>query len=145
MRNGILRKIVMAPAKKLLPKHSDKEAQGHLTHLIQSGKPIMVARFGAVEIKAMLYSLLPWPFGKMFRKWAVHDMEMNAGFFPINKTNLRRFAELMLNAATQCDVLASWRPEEIYFKKCLSHAYKSPLSLVGGPSLPPPQKYGLRH
>lgn len=137
MKNGTLRKIVMTPLGKLLPKHTPDEADARLTRLILRGRPFMAARFGAVEIKAMLYSLLPWPLGKVFRKWAVHDMNMNAGFFPANDETLRRFARLMLESMKELDVLASWRPEEIYFKKRLSHAYKIPLGTVGGPGLPP--------
>lgn len=91
----------------------------------------MAARFGAVEIKAMLYVLLPWPLRLAFRKWALHDMEYNAGFFPLTYPPLKRFANLMLSSIESLDVLASWRIEEVYFRKRLAHTYKMSLGCMG--------------
>ena len=51
MKNGTLRKIIMTPMGKLLPKHSPDEANARLTRLILHGRPFMAARFGAVEVK----------------------------------------------------------------------------------------------
>lgn len=127
----------MTPTRLLLPKHTPDEANIRLTQLLLSNRPFMAARFGAVEIKAMLYTLFPWPFRNAFRRWAFHDMNMNAGFFPANDETLRRFTHLMLQSMERLDVLASWRPEEIYFKRRLRQAYKIPLGTLGGPGLPP--------
>lgn len=96
MKNGNLRKILMTPLGKLLPKHSEKEANHHLTQLILQGGSFMAARFGATEIKAMLYSLLPCPINLVFRERALCKMELWSGFFSANDKTLRRFADLML-------------------------------------------------
>lgn len=119
----------------LQPKHSEAEGNKRLTELIVSEKPFMAARFGSVEVKAMLYSLLPRPLGKAFRKWATEYMRMNAGFFPTDDKSLRRFAELMLESMAELDVLAVWRLEELYFRKELRGVYKIPLNVISGPSL----------
>jgi hypothetical protein len=44
-------------------------------------------------------------------------MHNNAGFFPVDKQNMKRFATLMKNSMGQLDILASWRPEELLFAK----------------------------
>lgn len=108
----------------------------YMTERIESGEPFMAARFGATEIKALLYVLLPWPFGQLFRKWGLHDMENNSGFFPANRKTLKRFANLMLDGIDRLDVLASWRIEELYFRKRLAHTYKMSLGCMG-PICPP--------
>ncbi len=46
----------------VLPNHKLDEAQECLAKLILKGSPLMVARFGAVEIKGVLYKYLPRPF-----------------------------------------------------------------------------------
>lgn len=137
-----LRAKVMKLTRKLLPMHSTEEAMAYMTERIESGEPLMAARFGAVEIKAMLYVMLPWPFCRAFRKWALHDMEVNAGFFPLTKEYLRRFTKLMLDGVDKLDVLASWRIEELYFRKRLDHTYKMSLGCMG-PIIPPPSYWLL--
>lgn len=37
----------------------------------------------------------------------------------------------------ELDVLVSWRPEEVYFRRKLKQVYKIPLGIMGGPTLPP--------
>ena len=123
--------------RKLLPVHSTEEAMVYMTERIESGEPLMVARFGAVEIKAMLYVMLPWPLCQAFRKWALKDMEVNAGFFPLTKEYLKRFTNLMLDGIDKLDILASWRIEELFLRKRLAHTYKMSLGCMG-PILPPP-------
>ena len=43
-------------------------------------------------------------------------MRNNAGFFPVNDDSLKRFAKLMLQDMKEVDILASWRPEEIFLE-----------------------------
>ena len=135
-----LRAKVMKLTRKLLPIHNTEEAMAYMNERIESGEPFMAARFGAVEIKAMLFVLLPWPIRCAFKKWALHDMEMNAGFFPVSQESLKKFTKIMLDGIDKLDVLASWRIEEVYFHKRLAHAYKMSLGCMG-PILPPPVQY----
>ena len=128
MKNNIIRKIVFKIRDLFLPKHIGKESYLYIQNKIQSDSPLMVARFGAVEIKAVLYAILPPPFCKILRKYTYKCMRNNAGFFPVNDDSLKRFAKLMLQDMKEVDILASWRPEEIFFRKQLHDAFK--ISLI---------------
>lgn len=108
----------------LLPKHTQEESYAYLRERLSSDDPLMVARFGAVEIKAVLYGILPPPICKIFKKYTYRCMRMNAGFFPINDIALKNFAQLMVNDMKQVDILASWRPEEIFFQSKLKNSYR---------------------
>lgn len=93
-------------------------------NLLVAEKPCMIARFGSVELQAIVDSLykptlrsairfvkgeIPsWGYAPSTRK----TMRINAGFFPISDVMLDRFSELMRECMTNVDVLGSWRPEE---------------------------------
>ena len=64
MKNNIIRKIVFKIRDLFLPKHIGKESYLYIQNKIQSDSPLMVARFGAVEIKAVLYAILG-PLGRL--------------------------------------------------------------------------------
>ena len=55
------RNIVFNIKNKLMPCLSGKEAHDAIIADLASNEPSMIARFGAVEIKAMLYAILPPP------------------------------------------------------------------------------------
>jgi hypothetical protein len=72
----------------------------------------MIARFGSVEIKALLWSHLPWIARRMAGHRVISDMIMNAGFFPAAHAAIEQFSALMYDDMNQLDILGSWRPEE---------------------------------
>lgn len=99
-----------------------------LMERINTGKPLMVTRFGAVEISALknyLGIMNPchniWKFitGKRPEWWwnegTRYCMLNNAGFFPNDDNSLEKFCKLMLNDMKQIDILASWQKDEILF------------------------------
>ena len=91
---------------------------------LQDTKPLMVARFGSVEIKGVLYQRLPKiirPFvkGKIFA-----PMSNNAGFFPVSDTTIQEFSNLMIEDIKQLDVLGSWRIEEKFLLKYFAAAQR---------------------
>lgn len=90
-----------------------------ISNYIESGKPFMLARFGAVEIKAMLYGWLPFPFYLLLKKYTQIHLHQNAGFFPVNRTSVKKFTKLMIEDTKLLDILVSWRPEEYFFRKQL--------------------------
>lgn len=51
-------------------------------------------------------------------------MRINAGFFPCEKSYLKRFTKIMLEDIKQIDILVSWRPEEIFFQKSLRKSFR---------------------
>ena len=95
-----------------------------IAEIIASGKPVMVARFGSVEIKGVLYPLVPWPLKRSLKKRVFYSMENNAGFFSVAEKSLVRFSKLMLEDIEQLDILGSWRVEELLLWHRLRHARK---------------------
>ena len=88
---------------------------------IDEGKPLMVSRFGAVEISAVYnymniisptHSAIKFITGEQGEWWwnegTRYCMKNNAGFFPNDNDSLARFGECMLDDMTQIDILASW-------------------------------------
>lgn len=59
MENNILRKALFSFRDALIKRHSGIEVQQLIAARIREGNPLMVARFGAVEIKAVTYGSYP--------------------------------------------------------------------------------------
>lgn len=124
MNNNISRKVIFRIRDMFLPRHTGLEAQERICAALESDEPIMIARFGAVEIKAVLYGILPPPINICLEKYVYRHMGQNAGFFPVNDLMLERFKDLMLRDMADVDILASWRPEEIFFRKRMPEVYR---------------------
>lgn len=89
-----------------------EQSSSLIIEALQSKQPIMVARFGSVEIKAVLYPNLPWIFKAIFQQKIFRPMQINAGFFPVTVKNIQKFSDLMLEDMKELDILGSWRIEE---------------------------------
>lgn len=89
---------------------------------IDSNKPSMIARFGSVEIKAIIYPDLSFPIKRIFRDKVFNPMNINAGFFPANEKTIRKFSEMMIEDMQLLDVLGSWRVEERFLIKHFPNA-----------------------
>ena len=104
---------------------------------IESGKPLMISRFGAVEIgaisnyigiKSKKHNVIniirgnepEWWWNEGIRRC----MKNNAGFFSNDNANLEKFAKLMLEDMKKIDVLLSWQPQEKLFDKELKYCKK---------------------
>ena len=94
-------------------------------NLLASGKPCMVARYGAFELASVVnclgvknaqHSCLKYISGKSPQWWwnkrLMKFMQSNAGFFPSTEENLMRFGEMMVEDSKQLDILGSWLPDE---------------------------------
>ncbi len=79
--------------------------------------PSMVGRFGANEIKAVLFPIMPSIVQFLIRKRIFASMQEMAGFFPANKQTIQKFSDLMIEDMKQLDVLGSWRIEETLLLK----------------------------
>ena len=99
---------------------------------ILSGEPLMVSRFGAVEIgcvanylgiKSINHRPLSFIRGETPEWWwnegIRYCMKNNAGFFPNDDDNLKKFSELILEDIKIIDVLLSWQSKEVLFKDYL--------------------------
>lgn len=93
-----------------------------------SNDPVMIARFGSVEIKAILYPYIPSIIRFLFKKRIFENMYLSAGFFPCNDTNIRRFSALMIRDMKLLDILGSWRIEECLLEKYYLNAKRVKLS-----------------
>ncbi len=98
---------------------SGSEADAVLINKLKSSEPILIARFGASEIKAILYPRAPFFIKPFIKKKVFNDMYLFSGFFPPIEKNIKRFSALMLEDTKIVDVLASWRVEERLLKKHL--------------------------
>ena len=94
-------------------------------NLLASGKPCMVARYGAFELATVInylgvknaqHSCLKYITGHEFQWWwnkrLMGFMQSNAGFFPSTEENLMKFGELMIEDSKLVDILGSWQHNE---------------------------------
>lgn len=104
---------------------------------ISSGRPLMVARFGSIELTSLDNALMMkerrsnWGYiswktePNYFRKSQAAALCNNAGFFPYpDETLMYRFLDLMRDDMKEVDVLGSWRYNERLFESELSDAIK---------------------
>ena len=109
---------------KIMLNNNEKNNQSFLYNKVLSGKPAMIARFGATEIKAVLYPRSPSLLKFFLKKRIFRRMFTLSGFFPSNEENIIKFSKMMIDDIKLVDVLISWRIEEIFFKKELKNANK---------------------
>lgn len=94
-------------------------------NLMASGKPCMIARYGAFELASVInylgvknaqHSCLKYISGKSPQWWwnkrLMKFMQSNAGFFPSTEENLMKFGEMMIEDSKQMDILGSWLSDE---------------------------------
>lgn len=106
-------------------------------NLLASGKPCMVARYGAFELASVVnylgvknaqHSCLKYISGKSPQWWwnkrLMKFMQSNAGFFPSTESNLMRFGDLMLEDSKLVDILGSWQKGEFFLSSVLTEAKK---------------------
>lgn len=101
-------------------------------NLLASGKPCMIARYGAFELASVVnylgvrntqHSCLKYIMGNELQWWwnkrLMRFMQSNAGFFPSTEENLMKFGEMMIEDSKHMDILGSWLAEEklmnVYF------------------------------
>ena len=106
-------------------------------NLLASGKPCMVARYGAFELTSVVnylgvknaqHSCLKYISGKSPQWWwnkrLMKFMQSNAGFFPSTEENLMKFGEMMVEDSKLVDILGSWQKGEFYLSSVLTEAKK---------------------
>lgn len=106
-------------------------------NLLASGKPCMIARYGAFELASVInyigvsnsrHSYLKYISGKAPQWWwnkrLMGFMQSNAGFFPSTESNLMRFGDLILEDSKLVDILGSWQKNELYLSSVLTEAKK---------------------
>ena len=114
-------------------------AQNRIRKLLLSDEPCMIARFGSVELQAVVDYLNPPTLTNALRfvkgevpAWGyspstIRTMHINAGFFPATKPMLDQFSKLMLDCMPLVNMLGSWRLEESVVRPYMPQAMRVPL------------------
>ncbi len=115
------------------------DTQQQIFEMLLSDRPCMIARFGSVELQAVVDYLFQPTLKNASRfvkgqipSWGyapstMRTMRINAGFFPVTKSLLDRFGKLMLDCTPLVDILGSWRIEEAMVMKYMPTAKRVPL------------------
>ena len=98
-----------------------------ISTLIEAEKPFFVGRFGSTELKITTVSRWGGPIRKPLFTVLSKRFCNNAGFFPNNHKLFNEFGKLMVVAAQDLDILASWRREEYFLHDILHKIPKIPL------------------
>ena len=116
-----------------------KDVQSKIQQLLDNDQPCMIARFGSVELQAVVDSLYPPTISNAIRfikgeipSWGyapstMRTMRINAGFFPATPKMLDRFGELMKDCMKEVDILGSWRPGEAEVLDIMPQCTRVPL------------------
>ena len=92
-------------------RYRDGARGNHLIkELIAADAPLMIARYGDIELKAIWSFLSSAPPEEQKRR--VDALHRSAGFFPPDLENLSRFVEIYEHAARRLDCLAIWNFEQ---------------------------------
>ena len=122
-----------------LPMLEGTATQQRIYEMLLGENPCMIARFGSVELQAVLDYLFPPTLKNALRfvmgktpSWGyapstMRTMHINAGFFPATKIMLDRFGKLMLECMPMIDMLGSWRLEESLVMHYMPQTIRVPL------------------
>lgn len=115
---------------------SGQEASDYIRLLIESEKPVMIARFGSTELGCIVdylnsktkYKYLKYIKSQInsyeFTDYIKQELLTHSGLFPITNEILLRFSQLMISEIHNLDVLGSWRAEESilndYYNGCIN-------------------------
>lgn len=117
----------------------DQEANRLVRERLSSGEPCMVAKFGTVELEALVNYLSihqeSFPLSDLFNYvkgdrrylwWndSLRWLCSNAGFFPSDEAGFNSFCKLYLDDIKMIDILGSYIKEERQFDKELSGAVR---------------------
>ncbi|WP_194711730.1 hypothetical protein [Noviherbaspirillum soli] len=115
----------------------DQAANDLLTTMLSQGAPLMVSKFGTIELFAIanfrsmnqskydFRDYYEYVLGKRCALWwndGVQALGTNAGFFPIDNTLLPYFHDVYVDAMQKIDVLGSYLIAEKFFDKELAAA-----------------------
>jgi len=112
-------------------------ASNKIYNLLVSGKPCMIARFGATEsnvlknyigINSKHQSILNFITNKCAPWWwnknILRNFKVWSGFFPIDTLLVEKYCKLILSDIPEVDILGSWRDDENLCEDKLRDALK---------------------
>lgn len=114
------------------------DANDAIYDLLSSGKPCMIARYGATELNSIVnylgvrnakYDILGLIKGKPVQWWwnpgGVAQMQNWSGFFPPTFSNLEKFGEMSIADSVEIDILGSWLQPERFMEPYWSNDIKT--------------------
>ncbi|MDD5698069.1 MAG: hypothetical protein PHH77_05585 [Victivallaceae bacterium] len=128
-----------------LPYHVEGQAASDLVkNALNADEPCMVCRFGSLELQVMVAYLnqleIRNPFRKIpcilkgeplgFNRILKQRFHYIAGFFPVEDEYLLRFAELMISASGNIDIVGVWRAEQVKIARFFPQATYIPLDTL---------------
>ena len=114
------------------------DSEQRLIEIISQNRPLMIARFGSVELAAFVnylqvtdklkdsqdYSLVKYLKDECFPNWysiaTRTSLSRQAGFFPCTNKMLTKWGDLVLNDIKDLDVLLTWLGGEKYIESYLN-------------------------
>lgn len=136
---GIYKKLFHPPFEPKAPEceHDKDFIMSLIEQRIRSGAPLMVARFGSIELTSLENALymkehrsnwkyISWKGSpSFFHEPQARMLCDNAGFFPFpDEKSMLRFLELSRADMQEVDILGSWRYNELVFKEELANSIK---------------------
>lgn len=131
------------PLPKPACEHDPDVASQIIYDKLMEDKPCMIARFGSTELNMLVNylgiknndrNILRYITGKSIQWWwgenFMNQIRDFSGFFPPTKEKITEFCEMMMEDMKEIDILASWRPGEVFFEKELRHSKKIHLQLL---------------
>ena len=108
----VVKKYPIVGGKTLL---SPEEAHKTIASLLSSDDPVMIGRFGSVELSNVAKMITGFDYKK---ELSINTLCNNAGFFPNDEDLVMKFAQLMVESMKFCDLQGVWYlPYEDYFTR----------------------------
>ncbi|OQA31809.1 MAG: hypothetical protein BWY55_00252 [archaeon ADurb.Bin336] len=104
-----------------------QEASDKIYSSLISDKPVMICRMGNTETSKLKEMSLVLDNKLEYDNERFDILRVYSGFFPVNFKNMKRFYERMMCDIKLIDIMGCWSPEELFFKKQLTHVTKIPL------------------
>jgi hypothetical protein len=121
--NEILGKMLLSIFR-IKPTINQEKSSMVIKNMLLSDKPLFIGRFGSSEIRGMILPKLPKLLQIPVKRKVINTMVYHAGFFPYSYEKIEQFSKLCINDLKELDVLASWRIEELYYRKTLDNVIK---------------------
>ncbi len=129
-RRGLIARSYQARRDRLdrLITRKGQAASDAIKEELASGKPLFVGRFGSCELGLVAsyfrgrgkMSFLDNTFARILAE--------KGGFYPLTDDSIARFAEIYRSLMSDIDILGSWCPEELEFRRELSKSMKISLA-----------------
>lgn len=135
----VLKKMRTATYKKKTD-FEGQAASDEIFKKLSSNSPCMISRFGSVELDAVCRVISYSVKGNFFNKLKKYlndeifdflpsagdwtELNINAGFFPVSKKNIEKFAALYISCIPEIDILGSWLETEKYIETYFNQSCK---------------------